>query len=296
MPDPVNRLQDCPIDGACPPECRSVFNRVVVSYLIQGPAKVMWDLLETFTDPGPLRFQLQVGQTARNDSDDWVDVGIEVVDAYFALDDTQRSYGKTNYTHYRIVLTTSRGTYTSDPVGMMGVLDRRSWRIARDMVRQLRQAMRVGNRGQRGYLLKRRITGEDCPTCLDHMTREVRDPACPTCFGTGKKCGYYYPASCVWAEIGFKSRRTELDGGQSRGTVEDITVPALMIMTDMLTEDDVWVADKTDDRYYVHRVQHVEEIRGVPVSANVELRPVPFTSVIYTIEIPQQMLRHGVAE
>lgn len=271
-----------------------MFDRVVVSHLISGPTRVMWELLPTFTDPAPLEFQLQVGTTSSNDSDDWEDVGLPVVDQFFAVDDDQRVWGKTNYTHYRLILTTSRGVYYSTPVGGMGVLDRRSWRLARETVRTKKNAMRVGNKGQKGYLLKRRWTGEDCPDCLDHQTKEVRKPDCPVCFGTGKRCGYYYPTSCVWAELEPRSYRTDLDGGQGRGTVNDVVVPSTMIMTDLLGEDDIWVSDVHDDRYYVHRVQHKEEMRGVGLVATVELRLVPYTSIVYTIPVPEMLRRVGV--
>jgi len=295
MPDPNNRLQDCVLNNPCDPtQCESVFDRVVVSHIITGPTRIMWELLPTFTDTGPLQFQLQAGHTANNDSEDWVDVGLPVEDQYFAFDDEQRVWGKTNFTHYRVVLTTSLNTYYSTPIGGMGILDRRSWRLAREMVRIKRRAMRVGNKGQKGYLLKRRWTGENCPVCLDHQTKEVRNPACLTCYGTGKRCGYYYPVACVWAELGPRSKRTELDGGQSRATIDDIVVPAEMLMTDLLSEDDIWIADASDDRYFVHKVQHIEEMRGVPIVANVELRLIPFTHVAYLITIPQQLLTHGV--
>lgn len=278
------------------PQCESVFDRVVVSNLIKGRTRVMWELLETFTDPGPLEFQLQVGQTANHDADDWEDVGLPVVDQYAAIDDEQRTWGNTNYTHYRVKLTTSIGEYYSLPTFGMGVLDRRSWRNAREEARKALTNIRQGLAGQAGYLLKRRWTGQDCTVCLDHMTKESRNPQCTSCYGTGKMCGYYYPMACVWAELSPKTRRTQLDGGQSRGTVNDIVVSAKMVMTELMGEDDIWVSDKSDDRYYVHTIQHTLEIRGVPIIAQVELRPAPFTSIIYAIEIPQQLLAHNVED
>lgn len=289
MDAPNEALSECNV-------CDPVFDRVVVSHIIAGPTRVMWTLMDTFDDPGPLEFQLQVGATNNNDADDWEDVGLPVTDVYGATDAEQRVWGKTNYTHYRVVLTTSRGVYYSAPESGMGVLDRRSWRLARDLVRSKRTAMRVGDRGQRGFLLKRRWTGADCPVCLDFQTREVRNPQCQTCYGTGKKCGYYYPMSCVWAELSPRAHRTELDGGQSRGTVNDVVVTAQMLMVDLLEEEDIWVADKTDDRYFVHRVSHVEEMRGVPILANVELRLVPFTHIAYAIPIPDQLRNNGVED
>lgn len=284
MPDPENSLSKC---GDCDP----VFDWVVVSHIIAGPTRVMWTLLDTFTDPGPLEFQLQVGTTNSNDADDWEDVGLPVTDQYFAVDDEQRVWGKTNFTHYRVVLTTSQGVYYSAPESGMGVLDRRSWRLARDLVRSTKQAMRVGDAGQRGFLLKRRWTGADCPVCLDYMTRETRNPQCLTCYGTGKQCGYFYPTSCVWAELSPRAKRTHLM--DPRATVNDVVTPTKMLMVDLLDEEDIWVSEKTDDRYFVHEVQHTEEMRGVPIVANVSLRLVPFTHVAYAIPIPDQLRNNG---
>lgn len=289
MDAPNEILSDCNV-------CDPVFDRVVVSHIIAGPTRVMWTLMDDFVDAGPLEFQLQVGTTNNNDADNWEDVGLPVVDQYSAIDDEQRVWGKTNFTHYRVQLTTPNGVYLSAPESGMGVLDRRSWRLARDMVRAKRNAMRVGDAGQRGFLLKRRWTGENCPVCLDYQTKEVRNPQCTTCYGTGKKCGYFYPMSCVWAELSPRAKRTELDGGQSRGTINDVIVQASMIMVDLLDEEDIWVAEKTDDRYFVHRVTHTSEMRGVPITANVELRLVPFTHIAYAIPIPDQLRNNGVED
>lgn len=270
----------------CPPTCESVFDRVVVSYLTTGATRVAWELLDTFLDQAPLTFQLQVGSTANPDADDWEDVGFPVVNQYFALDAEQRVWGKTNFTHYRVQVSSAQGEYVSLPVGGMGVLDRRMWRVARERIRFKKKEYKIGFAGQEGYLLKRRWTGEDCPVCLDYITKEVRNPNCPSCYGTGKRCGYYYPTACVWAKLSPKYHHTTLG---PRATQDDIVVSAEMLMTELLGEADVWVAKHTDDRYFVHEVQHTEEIKGVPLIADVKLRPIPYSGIIYSIEIPQQL-------
>jgi hypothetical protein len=248
----------------------------------------MWELLPTFTDPNPLTFQLQAGQSANPLADDWEDVGLPVVNQYFAYDPEQRVWGKTNWTHYRVIVSSVIGTYYSLPTGGMGTLDRRSWRLAREMIRQRLVGYRFGPGGQRGYLLKRRWTGQPCTRCLDYQTQEVRDPACPSCYGTGFECGYFYPMSCVWAELSPRAKHVNIET-QARGTVADIVIQADMVMIDLLSEDDIWVGAKTDDRYYVHNVQNTAEMRGVPIAAQVELRPVPYSSAIYNINIPEQL-------
>lgn len=273
----------------CPNSCESVFDRVVVSHLIRGGTTVQWELLNTFTDPAPLLFQLQVGRTANPDADDWVNVGLPAENQLFAVDPEQRVWGKTNWTHYRVKLTTPLGTYFSAPTGGLGTLSRRDWRLAREILRQRLVAYRFGPGAQEGYLLKRRISGQPCQACLDFQTREVRNPDCERCYGTGFECGYYFPMGCVWAEMAPKTKHLQLDGGAGRGTVDDVVVKTEMLATALLNEEDVWVNARTDDRYYVHQVQHKAEYRGIPLVADVELRPIPFTSVIYTIAVPQQL-------
>lgn len=274
----------------CPPACEQlVFDRVVVSYMIRGMTRILWELVPTFTDPQPLTFQLQVGFTRNQNADDWENVGLPVTNAYWAYDPEQRAFGVDNDVFYRVVLTTSVGEYISAPVNGMGTLDHRMWRLAREEVRRRLVDFRYGPAGQEGYLLKRRITGTKCPVCTDYQTGECRDPQCGSCYGTGFLCGFFYPQSCVWAALSPTSKHLELDGGQMRGMIEDIRVSATMLAIDLLSEEDVWVAKKTDDRYMIHSVQNVVEFKGVAIVADVELRPVPFSSRIYTIEIPGQL-------
>lgn len=273
----------------CAAVCPNVFDRILISHVIRGGTKVTWELRQEFVDPGPLTFQLQTAAIAGTDPAAWEDVGLAVENQYCAIDPEQRVWGKTQYTHYRVKLTTPLGVYYSDPVLGLGVLDRRSWRLAREIVRQNKVAFRIGPGGQRGYLLKRRWTGQRCSVCTDLQTSESRDAYCATCYGTGFVCGYYYPMSCVWAELSPRSRHIELDASQARGTVHDVVVQARMLAVDLLSEEDIWVSDKTDDRYYVHAVQSIAELRGVPLVSQVELRPIPYTSPVYTIQIPRDM-------
>lgn len=275
----------------CVPDCRQLpcpdpFDRVVVSFIIRGGTRVMWSLRPTFTDPGPLTFRLEVGSTANPNADDWQPVGPPLVDQFYAIDFTQRVFGKSPDTHYRVRLTTSRGEYVSAPVGLSGTLSQRDWRLAREIVRK--ELVAHKGSGQLGVLLKRRVTGTPCPDCLDELTREVRDPNCPTCYGTGFRCGYYYPLGCVWASLSPLRRRPQLDGGQGRGTVDDQAVSARMTLVELVTENDIWVALATDQRYYLHGIQHVAEWRGVPLVGVAELRPIPYSSVVYRIPVPQQ--------
>jgi len=277
---------DC--QDPCPNDCDSVFERVHVSYLIRGGTRVMWDVLPNFDGPMPWTFQLQVGETGNPLADDWENVGLPMDNVFYAIDGEQRVWGKTNLTHYRVLLTDAEGTeYYSDPVDGLGVLSRRDWRIAKEIIRK--ETVRAKLAAPRGYLLKHRVTGLPCTQCTEWQTEEVTDPDCPECRGTGIQCGYYYPIGCVWADLQPKTRRAHIDNSAARGTTDDIVISGRMLMLPLLDSYDVWVNAKTDDRYYLHKIQHVAEIRGIPLIANVELRPAPFTDIIYSVEIPEQL-------
>lgn len=271
----------------CPVSCEPVFDMVHVSYLIRGGTRVMWALKNTFNDPLPWLFQLQVSRVANQNADDWENVGLPVENTCYAIDPDQQNFAQgVNDTFYRIRLSTTNATYYSDPVGKQGILSVRDWRLAREVIRQERVRNRLA--ASDGYLLKRRVTGQDCPRCLDLQTNEVTDPYCPQCYGTGKACGYYYPMACVWADTQPISRGLNLDDQNVRGPVRDITQSARMLMLPLIDEWDVWINRKTDDRYFIHQIDNIAEWRGVPLIASVKMRPLAYTHVVYTIAIPQQ--------
>jgi len=271
----------------CPKTCDNVFYMVHVSYLIRGGTRVMWTLMPTFNDPLPWTFQLQTGRIDSPEADDWENVGISFENTCYAIDSEQRTYSSGQQdTFYRIKLTTPVGIYYSNPTAKVGILTPRDWRLAREIVR--REKLLQFYASQDGYLLKRRVTGKDCPVCLDLQTMEVTNPYCTQCWGTGKECGYYYPIACVWAELSTTTHRRQMDDQATRGTIEDIVISAKMLMLPMIEEMDVWVNRKTDDRYYIQSIQNSAELRGVPLVAKIEFRLAPFSDVIYRIPIPEQ--------
>lgn len=248
----------------------------------------MWDLVRDFADPQPWTFQLQVGRTGGQDSGDWADVGLPQDNSFYAVDGEQRVYGKTQWSHYRVVLATALGTYYSQPTNLQGVLGTRDWRLAREILRKERLRSRLTT--VEGYLLKRRFSGAKCTTCVDLQTDDVRDPQCQECYGTGFQCGYYYPMPCIWADLGLRSSYKNVDTA-ARGTVKDVSIEARMLMIPLMEAYDVWVNARTDDRYYVHKIQHTAEIRGVPLTANIELRPAAYTDPVYDVPVPDQLDR-----
>lgn len=268
--------EDCPTT-----DCAPVFTHVRVLPRIEGGTQVSWTLSRRLIDPGPYDYQLQVSWTSAPDADDWEDVGDAVADAAVLDDPQQRAWGKNNWLHYRVVLTTGRGTYTSAPTGLLGTLERSDWVMAKDILRQERLRWRWGA-GVAGVLLKRKLRGEPC-TCLDYQTGEVLIPNHTTCNGTGFIAGYHAPIRCVWADSKLSQQydhRTD-----STGSADDVKAKVRMLATPHLFQEDVWINPKTDERWQIQPIDDVATIRDVPIIQNVTRALIPFSDPVYKIDI-----------
>jgi hypothetical protein len=276
---------DCEI--TCGPVCEWIFERIQVWPLIAGGTRVEWTLHPRFADPQPHTFQLQVGRTGVHGSE-WCDVGLPVANGFFAVDDTKRIYGKDQWTHYRVVLTTPQGSYASKPQHALGNLDKRDWLRAREISRL--ESLRLRKEaGQDGFLLKRRLFGEAC-TCLDSQTQEIRNPQCTVCYGTGFLNGYYPAVPCFYVELSTRSIRNHLDTGSGKGTINSLPkVVGRMLNVPQVFSYDVWVDRDTDFRWIIHTVANKVEIRGVPIVLSAEMRLAPYSHAVYQVEIEDQI-------
>lgn len=266
----------------CSVDCSWVFGRVRVYHAFTTGTTVEWDIHPNFTDPLPHSFQLQVGSTGLNNALDWENVGDPVVDTYQATDTVQRVWGKTPWTHYRVELTTDKGTYYSAAEPITGVMDKYRWRLARKIISEelLRFRKKVG---VKGYLLKRRNYGEPC-SCLDFQTKEVRNPQHEECFGTGIVGGYFAAHQCSYVEFMLKSTRTHLD--DTRGTVvEPGVAQARMLAIPQINSYDIWMEATSGLRWRIHTIQNVVEMVGIPLVHMVELRLIEFGDVAYKIPV-----------
>lgn len=273
-------MPECFEEG-CAPTCPSVFSRVLVYHYVDGGTRVEWSLDSRFRDAAPYTFTLQVGHTAIAEGD-WEDVGDPVVNTYTVTDTEKRLYGKTLFTHYRVKLETSDGIYYSNPEPVYGVLSPADWRRAREILRKEQLRLRKLT-GIECYLLKRRNYGELCD-CLDEQTGEILNGQHERCFGTGFVDGYYPASECIYVEMQNNSERTHVDSS-ARGTVNDVVVPARTIAVPSLDSYDVIVEKNCDRRWVVHSISSIAEFRGIPLVLNVELRLIPFSDVIYKLQV-----------
>jgi hypothetical protein len=282
---PPWEVPDCPHVTVCPTTCEWIFGRIKVWPTIQFGTVVEWSLHPAFLDAAPHTFQLQIAHTSTPNEADWEDVGDPVVDTFLATDVPQRVYGRFQWTHYRIQLTTGEGTYLSAATNSLGAMGHRDWNKANEIIRQ--QAVRLkAKAGSEGYLLKRRLHGTPCSECLDTMTGEIRNPQCETCLGTGFEEGYYDPVPCFYVELQEAGFRSHVKDGV--GTTDDgVRAAGRMINVPQIFSYDAWVDKVSDHRWIMHSIKSEAEIRGTPIILfPVEMRLAPFTHPIYTIPVP----------
>jgi len=269
----------------------NIFERVHVDYLVRGTARISWELGRTFNEPLPYVFQLQVSHAGLSAysgdgdgrADDWLNVGNSVTDTFFAEDATQRLFGKTADLHYRVKLTTGTDTvYYSDPVSIYGDLDKHDWTLVKELLRKenLRHVKQVS---VRGFLLKAKRYGPLCPNCLDPLTQEVTDSHCEVCYGTGFSGGYFAALPNVYVDVTLERAREALN--PQLGTTKEVVIQGRMLAEPQIYSLDLWVADKSDLRYYIHPVGVASQHRGVPIVLNVELRLIPYSDIAYKVPL-----------
>lgn len=271
-------------------DCDQVFANVQALPTIKNGTLVQWEVHPSFTDPGPYEYQLQFGRTGNLDADDWEAVGLTAFNVSFLIDDDTRLYGKTNWTHYRVCLTTPVAKYFSRPIAALGNLGFQDRRIFMEIMRAQQIQLRKSD-GSEGFLLKRRLFGPPCDAdCIFEPTKEVINPQCSKCFGSGFAGGYFDPVSCIYVALSPNSSHNNLDGGKVVGTIEEgAVVKGRMLAVPAVFENDVWVDKKNDHRWYIHRIKNVVELRNIPIAIDVEFRFAPFTDPIYDFEILDQI-------
>ncbi len=254
------------------------FDRIYVDYAIPGSARVTWEVRDTLRDPLPWDFQLQVSKDGGGDT--WTDVGTEVRNTYYALDDTQRQYGKGLTLGYRMVLTTPWNEYTSEVAQILGLLSKRQWLQARAIIRRTLLSPRGLGRLP-GHLMKRKLYGAVCTDCVDPITMGITNSDCSTCNGTGKIGGYWKAAENTMFNL--PGEREDTKRGEP-GTVNDVALLGSFIGIPMMHRNDMWIDANSDRRYIISKITPVAELNRVPLIVKAVLRLVEFGDVIYSID------------
>lgn len=256
----------------------------MIDRLTEGPTTIFWDLIDTFKDPGPYRFRVQRSSTGSPFSDDWADIGPEVVNQFFAFDNNKLDVAMAITAHYRIILNTGSGRYISGPSSALQWLDRHQWRIAKEMFRRNRKALMKSDYRREGYILFRRRFGPDCPRCLDPVTHEVGDANCIVCYGTGKLGGYFAPLPYQYSLVSPRVITERVKSGV--GTTADDFRNCTFLGYPLLNTYDVFVDAHSDERFIFGVIKHTETIGAVPIVQVAESGMANFSDVVYKFPLP----------
>jgi len=258
-------------------------SRIYVDYALTGSARITWELREDFIDPtGSYYYTLQVNPN-RSETDRWEDVGIEIFNQFYALDDTQRQHGKDLRVSYRVKVRTVWDTYTSEPAQVLGNLSKRQWLQARAIMRRVILNPK-GLENFPGYLMKRRLHSTVCTDCVDPITGGITNSDCDECKGTGRIGGYWTSTSNTMFDASPEPENTKRS---PMGTVNDSVIMGRFLGIPELRRNDVWIDANSDRRYFVQSVLSRAEVNRVPVVVDAELRLAEFSDIVYDINIDE---------
>jgi hypothetical protein len=258
----------------------------MIDRMTEGPTTIFWDLVDGFRDPGPYRFRVQHSSSGNPVADDWADIGPEVTNTFYDIDNTKRDVAIAIQAHYRVILNTGTGRYISGPVSALQWLDRHQWRVIKEMFRRNRKALMRTPYRREGYLLIRRRFGPDCPRCLNPDTGEIQDSNCPVCYGTGKLGGYFQALPYQYAIVTPRVLTERVKAGQA--TNADDFRKGTFLGYPLLHTYDVFVDAHSDERFILGEVTWTESIGAVPVVQVSELGIADFGHVIYKFPLPQR--------
>lgn len=262
------------------------FRRVSVDHMVRGITRVWWQLEPTFNDPGPYVFQLETSDNGLPDAHNWRTVGTPVTNAVYAVDTQRRDVGAVLVNHYRVTLSTAAGKYVSAPASCWGELSEKDWVTAREIIRK--ELLRHQKVSTSGYLLKILRYGQPCSRCRELLTQEQTDADCPICFGTNYTGGYHPPAELQCWDLSPQVLNEDSDAQLRGSNREQALVNARVIGFPGINYRDIWVNDKTDERWRIDDVKITASIRGVPLVYEVSMGLLPFSNVAYSIPLEHE--------
>ena len=266
------------------------FRRVSVDHMILGTTRVWWQLEPDFHDEGPYIFQLQNNDNGLPNAQNWKNVGAPVVDAVYATDIKQRDAGDLIISHYRIVLTTANGQYTSAPASCFGELAESDWLRSREIIRK--ETLRHQKVSVSGYLIKILRYGKPCGRCRDLLTQEQTDGNCPVCYGTNYEGGYHPALEMQCWDLSPQIIQEDSDDQLKGTTRENAYVTARVIGFPGLNYKDVWVNGSTDERWRIEQIRVSASLRGVPLIYDVRMGLLPFTNPVYSLPLENEAPEH----
>ena len=267
------------------------FQRLVIYNSFNETTYIHWDLHPLMKDPGPYVFQLQVARSP-NPEDEWEDLGVPEEDPPFLTDSVTPAYGYVLDKYYRLVLTTGRGKYVSDGIGIFGQLRPVEWKIAKEVRRK--EWLRAKYTAVPITLLQKKRYGEVCPYCTTDQMTSSANSNCEYCFGTGYLGGYNTPFKMQVMDIS-PSRLKEIHYSGDTATLNSAVdrYQARAAGIPELYEGDIIIDMSTDQRFRVATSPVIAQIHRVPLVREVDMYLLPYSDIAYRIPKARKQAIYG---
>ena len=221
----------------------------------------------------------------RSPTDEFQVVGETEEDTEF-LDDQRRLTTTSMDSWYALkVEDMDNGEYWYSPAQPVGTaMRKREWLIARELIRRETMRLVKMRAGTRGWLLRRRISGQPCTYCASPETGQVTRPDCPYCYGVTFVGGYYTPQE-MWVELNPDTVLRRLD--PSQGAIADYQKTLRCLAYPLPGPNDYWVSSKTGLAYRFKENVSVEaRLEEEPLVLRADVYVEQSDNVIYKFPIP----------
>ena len=173
--------------------------------------------------------------------------------------------------------------YFSPPQRLGCVWEKREWLLAKEIVRQAMVNMKRRKAGTRGFLLRRRLTGDRCTECTDPDTGQVMDPNCATCYGTGIIGGYHPPIECYVQQ---QPERIVIRLDPQQGLLSEKTGAWNVLAYPPFSPNDFWVDANSGLRYRIQeQIATVAHIESIPVVQQLQVEAEDLDDIIYQFPV-----------
>lgn len=236
----------------------------------------IWGVAGDFNDEGPWEFSIQESMAPKGP---WKTISPKLENVFVWKEEDRKPINKANALYFKVVMKTPEGKYESPAIQPYGVLGRRDFLIAREVMRQ----SVIHSRGMAGvecdvYIVS--TFGPKCQECLDPITGMVRDSHCSHCLGTGRDPAYNGPYR-AWAN--FSEDNQHKTSTDQNGTVEQKMFQVTLVGNPVVKQGDVLIVPTTDKRYYVNQASVTTELRQVPILQTLIVAEAPQTDKIYDL-------------
>lgn len=237
----------------------------------------VWEVSPGFSAPAPWVFTVYQGPAPDGP---WEPISPAVSGVRRWHDGIKRIVPKADTLWFMCRMKAGTKTYDSTATLPYATLDKRAFLIGRDIMRQeVLHARTLAGVECTAYVVA--TGGPTCPKCLDPITGQVRDPACPVCVGTGRMDAFLGPYK-AWMLVTPKKR--QYGHAEVGGTEEPVQLAFRLIGTLPLKKNDVISDPGTGKMYIVDGAENVAEIQRVPLVQSVTASEAPVSDPIYALE------------